>query len=257
MASEIFFDMFDTCQYDIVTMYIQKTRGEEEKVPTCLFDDKETRARKEREQGEIDDMICRDPRRRIDAILKMIDNVYDATHTLPKPFATIELLLCEFMHQISMCISKDGDRAMFIHGFRGMFAKQVFIATTVVGPAISRKEWDESMDGVVKAFARYGCVPAIDRVPADMALYIDEVCRNTDPKVWGGRESDERCTTTSEVAACLGYLSSWCDFMSQGSMDTSCSGAEPVHDPLTPPLLASSSTSKTIYERRKGVQWVG
>ena len=172
----LFADMFDTCGHDIVAMSIQVERG----INANQGDD------------DLYDTLCRDPMTRLGAISRMLDNLTRATSALPRPPATIELLLCELMHQISMCIAGGDERAMLVRGFRSMFAKQVAIATMVAGPAIARREWDSSMDSVVTTFARYGCVPAVEKVPNEMALYIDERCRELDPRVWGGEESQVR-----------------------------------------------------------------
>lgn len=121
------------------------------------------------------------------------------------------------MHQISLCINNDNERKIFVKEFRSEFAKQVVIATHVLGPFL-RDGCNYCLDDteckkkIIQSFCEYGYIPPHISIPFKMRMAIAIECEKIVPLHLPdiNIQKQEHVSQVSEIYLCLSYLCTSC-----------------------------------------------
>ena len=117
------------------------------------------------------------------------------------------------MHQVSLCIGDDCIRRDFVAEFRDRFAKQVCIASHVIGPLLrtnklsTSDEQLESMNTIVKCFGRFGYIPACIQVPMVLLDAVESGCQGVVPMYIPLGTS---YSTHAELIGCMAWIEKTC-----------------------------------------------
>ena len=161
------------------------------------------------------DFRCGNIRNRITVIRTVIRN---AAKRLKRnqPLVMPELLLCEAVHQISLCIGCQQDNRAFLSEFRSRFRKQQHIAQNVLGPLIvvAGTTNHPGMAAAVQCFGTYGYVHHNISVPLNMMVAVAiacDHCKDEDHE----QESltGKGISNVTELLSALDFLSTKCSLL--------------------------------------------
>jgi hypothetical protein len=125
-----------------------------------------------------------------------------------------DLFVCDMMHHISLCITREARRREFVDQFRITCKKIWNIATKITGPILNSLDSSSNKDDArrtVQTFARIGHLPPDTETPVTFAVAVEVACADHAERL-GLRafKGDIPTCSVMDLHNALLFLMDWC-----------------------------------------------